>query len=1354
MSQSGCPLGDRILVGYILPEKKVKNSENDDSDWEDDEEEEEDAQPEFLDMKEMDSVSSGGHVFNSSVPGRNEVDFLDSVSGKRCRVLGRFSLKDPWWEATCTARAARGKLVLRGYPAYRLRSDLQGDPDHSVLSLFLTACGVDAQFVVPFFAWLPMGRKVEFANLQEVLAEFEEGEQHRALAQQIKALVSVSGMRVTAASLYPHVMRYLPTLLPGRFTELLSRGKKSHKHTAAQGATQIEEEEEEDLSLLAKIEEMIKTDVWKLGFNYVMYKELKVVHCEAQLRSFHECKLFQEIPLKQRNALRVYDSLKDHCHRTGSTYTELPTLCDEVRRGCSSVVEVEVWDAVQFLKELGVVVRDRQKVALHNLHSYETGIAECLRCLVQEEPWVIPLDVIQVLTASALQRLRKKGGDGGSREDQGEVDSDAERKANELNERCDMDGSAAETDRTSTAVRTASGYSVPDHIKPEPAPTDQGPPPPVDLGPDQGPPVDLDPDQGPPPVDLDPDQGPPPVDLDPDQGPPPVDLGPDQGPPPVDLGPDQGPPPVDLDPDQGPPPVDLGPDQGPPPVDLGPDQGPPPVDLDPDQVRAAEMICFNPVTVISGKGGCGKTTVVSLVFKAALQQSTEKEVRKACWDFENDSLGSEAWEEAEAWEEEALSKSLLSQLEGEVKDEKKSSSWVLQGEDEVLLTAPTGRAASLLTKRTCFKAYTLHQVVWSFMQAKKDPNGAPEEWKFVRVRVLVVDEGSLVCVQLLHSVLTMLTKHAQLRKFVILGDVRQLPSIQPGNTLYDLFHSLGRAHWAIEMRTNHRAESQLIVNNAGQIAEMGMNRSFRPLHYDAILDLNGSYTMPSEDKRFILILLPNTTEDSDYDLQVAIKLLLEAAPGLKNDATSQFIAFRRRECALINELCCKHYCDHRTKNNKNRLDFQPRDKVCCTKNGYVTDRNKEVSPEEEDLENSYVSDRARTEQRLPGLHGEERLRGNGATQRDGSGDKMKSKEKNKERLCNGEIFFIKHDVTEEEAGSQRSRKQRYLTLDDGDGRVLCVSFRELQRECKLQHAWARTIHTFQGSETETIVYVLGNGSVQTWKHVYTAVTRGQKRVYVIAKQEGMASAIKRRIIPRNTRLGTLVKELLVQPGAEGQDQPDQNQPQPGTPRRAAPGFGPTQTTPLGSQTPSWSLRTPYKTPIAAPRLLSMPSVAVPLHANPVHSTSVLPRKLWRNEPPTAPQADASDTSLMDDITFSQAYTWSPMNSSSEDPSQEQPGSCEEEEEEEGIEMEASSSAVEDGHMGKGSHLAARSGVESTPSKRTLGPGSEKQNVTPQKQIKVEPFESPLGCSRLQQLALCTPTSHGKRLFQGPPSDQD
>lgn len=36
--------------------------------------------------------------------------------------------------------------------------------------------------------------------------------------------------------------------------------------------------------------------------------------------------------------------------------------------------------------------------------------------------------------------------------------------------------------------------------------------------------------------------------------------------------------------------------------------------LDQDQMTALDMICSNAVTVISGKGGCGKTTIVSQLF--------------------------------------------------------------------------------------------------------------------------------------------------------------------------------------------------------------------------------------------------------------------------------------------------------------------------------------------------------------------------------------------------------------------------------------------------------------------------------------------------------------------------------------------------------------------------------------------------------------------------------------------------------------------------------------------------------------------------------------------------------------------
>lgn len=108
--------------------------------------------------------------------------------------------------------------------------------------------------------------------------------------------------------------------------------------------------------------------------------------------------------------------------------------------------------------------------------------------------------------------------------------------------------------------------------------------------------------------------------------------------------------------------------------------------LDQDQVAALEMICSNAVTVISGKGGCGKTTIVSHLFKH-IQLLEEREVKKASEDFEQDQDVPEEWI---TFTEQSL-----------LKTDK-----VI----EVLLTAPTGKAAGLLRQKTGFSAYTLCQV--------------------------------------------------------------------------------------------------------------------------------------------------------------------------------------------------------------------------------------------------------------------------------------------------------------------------------------------------------------------------------------------------------------------------------------------------------------------------------------------------------------------------------------------------------------------------------------------------------------------------------------------------------------------
>lgn len=58
------------------------------------------------------------------------------------------------------------------------------------------------------------------------------------------------------------------------------------------------------------------------------------------------------------------------------------------------------------------------------------------------------------------------------------------------------------------------------------------------------------------------------------------------------------------------------------------------------------------------------------------------------------------------------------------------------------------------------------------------------------------------------------------------------------------------------------------------------------------------------------------------------------------------------------------------------------------------------------------------------------------------------------------------------------------------------------------------------------MYVVGRAGRQHWQHVYTAVTRGQQRVYIIAEESQLRSAIARNSFPRKTRLKHFLQSLL------------------------------------------------------------------------------------------------------------------------------------------------------------------------------------------------------------------------------------
>ncbi|OWK60724.1 DNA helicase B [Lonchura striata] len=487
-------------------------------------------------------------------------------------------------------------------------------------------------------------------------------------------------------------------------------------------------------------------------------------------------------------------------------------------------------------------------------------------------------------------------------------------------------------------------------------------------------------------------------------------------------------------------------------------------EVDKDQVTAVKKICSNPVTIISGKGGCGKSTIVSCLFRHLMQM--EKEVEAASKDFEGDLDASEEWNTFDHhWESENMyAKKHLN----------------------VLFTAPTGRATSLLREKTQLPAYTLHQIICSFKSWRR--NNQEQPWKFSAVTVLIVDEGSLVSVHILSLVLKLLCEHAQLAKLIILGDTRQLPSIDPGNMLADIFEGLKPRGFTVELRTNHRAESQLIVDNASRISHRQLPE------FDEVLKVsawNEAITMPVPEKKFIFIALP--AGGNCENLQTAIKTLLKKGPGLEDAKQSQFIAFRRQDCDLINELCCQHYSNHLTRDHKNRLLFQTGDKIASTRNVYLKDLLAACGVRE-------------------GSNGQECR----------SGETTLTAESDEEgkRLCNGDIFFIRGDAEID--------KQRLLTISSTYGSTYTVNYKALRKLCHIKHAWARTIHTFQGSEERTVVYVVGNAGRQHWQHVYTAVTRGRCRVYVVAEELHLRRAVKSKEITRKTRLQRFLREATAE----------------------------------------------------------------------------------------------------------------------------------------------------------------------------------------------------------------------------------
>ena len=114
--------------------------------------------------------------------------------------------------------------------------------------------------------------------------------------------------------------------------------------------------------------------------------------------------------------------------------------------------------------------------------------------------------------------------------------------------------------------------------------------------------------------------------------------------------------------------------------------------------------------------------------------------------------------------------------------------FAMQGK-EIMLAAPTGRAARRLSETTGHPASTIHRLleIGPMEEEKETPLrfGRNEE-RPLEGDVLIVDEVSMVDLPLMCALLRALTPGISL---VLVGDADQLPSIGPGHVLHDLITS-------------------------------------------------------------------------------------------------------------------------------------------------------------------------------------------------------------------------------------------------------------------------------------------------------------------------------------------------------------------------------------------------------------------------------------------------------------------------------------------------------------------------------------------------------------------------------------
>ncbi len=238
---------------------------------------------------------------------------------------------------------------------------------------------------------------------------------------------------------------------------------------------------------------------------------------------------------------------------------------------------------------------------------------------------------------------------------------------------------------------------------------------------------------------------------------------------------------------------------------------------------------------------------------------------------------------------------------------------------EILLAAPTGRAAKRMTEATGYEAKTIHRLLE--LSGGVEDEGGPVHFERnqenpLEADVIIIDEMSMVDIYLMHALLLAVSVGTRL---VLVGDVNQLPSVGPGSVLKDIINS--GVFCVVELNKIFRqaTESDIVVNahkiNRGEPVSLD-NKSmdfFFLKRYDATIIIRVVIALIQQK-------LPRFVDAGPLDIQVMTPM----RKGL--------LGVER-----LNEIL-QHYLNPPAKNKKERETaggkFREGDKVMQIRNNY------------------------------------------------------------------------------------------------------------------------------------------------------------------------------------------------------------------------------------------------------------------------------------------------------------------------------------------------------------------------------------------------------------------------------------